>query len=144
MTPRTRAAVAVTLISLSVGMLSSCASDPEPATEETASVAVTPQQVRSFMIDGTATVSSDSGFETTTVTIDVTKVDNSVEGSMDLVISFGDVQCTSLRPFLVYKGAGESGKLFEGDRGIHTLRCTPFTPASEFENLPTGQVVQPE
>lgn len=140
MTPRTRAAVAVTLIALSMGMLSSCASDPEPATEETASVAVAPQQVRSFMIDGTASVSSDSGFETTTLTIDVTKLDNSVEGSMGVTILFGEVRCDSRRPYLVYQGSGDSAKLFQGDRGTHDLKCTPFTPASEFAALPPGVV----
>lgn len=43
MTPRARAAVVAILILLPTGMLASCASDPEPPTEETASVAVTPQ-----------------------------------------------------------------------------------------------------
>lgn len=94
------------------------------------------------MIDGTATVTSDEEFQSTTLTIDVTKLDNSVAGSMGVAISFGDVHCASRRPFLVYKGPGESGNLSEGDRGIHSLQCQPFTPASEFENLPTGQVEQ--
>lgn len=129
---------------VSIVLFSGCApstSVPEP---ETASVAVTPQQVHSFMIEGTATVTSDEEFQSTILTIDVTKLDNSVAGSMGVTISFGDVHCASRRPFLVYKGPGESGNLSEGDRGIHSLRCQPFTPAPEFENLPTGQMNQSE
>lgn len=92
------------------------------------------------MIDGTATVTSDEEFQSTTLTLDVTKLNDSVEGSMSVVISFGDVQCTSRRPYAVYQGPGESGNLFDGDPGVHILRCIPFTPASEFKSLPDGVV----
>lgn len=96
------------------------------------------------MIDGPATITSDEGFQSTTLTIDVTKLDNSTEGTLGVVIRFGDVQCESRRPYQVFQGTGESGALFKGDQGIHVLKCQPFTPASDFEGLPKGRVVQPD
>lgn len=92
------------------------------------------------MIDGTATVTSDAEFQSTTLELDVTKLDNSVDGSMGVTVTFGDVRCESRRPYLVYQGSGDSGKLFEGDTGTHRLSCTPFTPANSFTSLPIGLV----
>lgn len=72
----------------------------------------------------------------TTLIIDVTKLDNSVAGSMGVVITFGDVRCESRRPFTVYAADRMGGNLFEGDRGFHELRCEPFTPASSLPISP--------
>lgn len=84
------------------------------------------------MVDGTATVSSDSGFETTPLTIDVTKMDSSIEGSMGVTILFGEVRCDSRRPYLVCQGNGDSAKLFQGTEALTTSSAhpSPLHPSS--------------
>lgn len=140
MTIRSLAAALVLLGVLVTTACSSTATGPTQSVEEQTSVTVTPQQVRSFMIDGTGSVESNSDYSSTTLIIDVTKLDNSVAGSMGVVITFGDVRCESRRPFTVYAADRMGGNLFEGDRGFHELRCEPFTPASEFADLPRGVI----
>jgi hypothetical protein len=92
------------------------------------------------MIEGTGSVESNTDYSTTTLSIDVTKMDNSIAGDMGVAIMFGDVRCESRRPFSVYASEKFGGKLFEGERGYHLLRCEPFTPASGFADLPPGEV----
>lgn len=116
------------------------ATGPTQPVEEQASVTLAPHQVRSFMIDGTGSVESNTDYSTTTLSIDVTKLDNSIASDMGVAIMFGDVRCESRRPFSVYAADQMGGKLFEGEAGYHLLTCEPFTPASEFADLPPGEV----
>lgn len=135
--------LAATLAMLGVVIATACAptaTAPTQPVEEQANVTVTPQQVRSFMIDGTASIESNSDYSSTTLTIDVTKLDNSIASDMTVVVTFGDVRCESRRPYSVYPAEKFGGKLFEGETGYHLLRCEPFTPASEFADLPKGAV----
>lgn len=125
---------------LSVLVLSACGSEETEPVVETASVSVIPTQVRSFQIESGATVESDASHELTTLTVNVRKLDNSIEGSLGITVRFGEVVCQSRRPYLVYAAQGGGGKLFEGDRGHHELSCQPFVRASEFEELPDGVV----
>ncbi len=101
---------------------------------------IVPVQVDSFMLLEHATVESDSGYQVTTLTVNVTKLDNSVGQSMDITVDFGDVRCDSRRLYQVYAAHRRGGNLYEGDAGFHILTCKPFTLASAFEELPAGVV----
>jgi len=116
------------------------ARETEESTTVTHLVEVEPADVRSFSIGESALVESDADFESTTLTLNITKLDNSVESSLGVRVKFGDVVCESRRPFIVAHAEQFGGKLFAGDKGFHELRCLPFTVASAFADLPAGEV----
>jgi len=130
----------VVAVALTAFALTACApAEPEYAIEE-ASVTVTPVQIGSFMLHENATVESDEKWHSTTLTVNMTKLDNSISSSLTITVDFGDVRCNSRRPFTVYASHGRGGKLSQGDVGYHELQCSPFTHASAFAELPAGAV----
>lgn len=105
-----------------------------PPNIETQQVSIQSRDVESYRIETAAVIESNREFESTTLTLNVTKQTNSVARSMGITIKFGEVTCNSRRPYLV-TGAG-----FAGEKGHHELACRPFTPANEFAGLPKGEV----
>lgn len=120
------------------------ASDPARESEQpqalTRLVAVEAADVGSFRIGDSATVESDADFQSTTLTLNITKLSNAVENSLGVRVAFGEVTCESRRPFIVANAEASGGKLFAGDQGFHELRCQPFTVADDFADLPPGEV----
>ncbi len=111
----------------------SVTSEPPPNIE-TQQVSIQSRDVDSYRIETEAVVESNRDFESTTLTLNLTKQTNSVARSMGVTIRFGEVICNSRRPYLV------TGARFAGEKGHHELSCRPFTPATEFVGLPEGEV----
>lgn len=114
--------------------------EPERPIVLTQSVEVEPAEIRSFRIESSAVVESNEGFESTKLTVSVTKLTNSVQRSLGVRVDFGDVVCESRRPYLVTNADQLGGGLFAGDEGFHELRCLPFTLATGFSDFPPGEV----
>jgi hypothetical protein len=115
------------------------AASPTPASKRDLQID-DPPTIRSFTISKAATIESDETYETTTLRIAVTKVDNSIAGGMDIQIRFGETICSSRRPYLVYAADQLGGNLFAGDHGFHDLSCGPYVSPADLASLPTGRV----
>lgn len=112
---------------------------PPPATERLLQID-DPPTIGSYTVSPVATIKSDEDFETTTLKISATKIDNSIASGMSTQIRFGETICRSQRPYLVYAADGRGGKLFEGEQGFHVLSCRPFVAPANLASLPNGRV----
>lgn len=85
-----------------------------------------------------AVLTTDARWETTTLRITITKLDNAIDSDAVIQVDLGNATCVTHRPFAVYQSGG--GNLFEGDVGYQDLRCSRFIPLSGLTRIASGAV----